>query len=207
MLYLKGLTLRFYLILIITGVLGFAASGCDRLSVKQAVAGEDKEWELTDQNGETIQFPNRYLGKVMLVGYVYTHCPDICPMITYNMRDIQRELPDEQDFMLVSISFDPERDSPEILNEYATNYKLDQENWRFLTGKTNVVDDLLEVLDIQTLKTPTQFTDSGKPQYFIDHSDRVTLIDRNGNIRNTYVGSEMDQEQIVSDIHKLLTEG
>lgn len=194
------------LLLFLTVLLILSAAGCDRLSVKQSISENEESWELVDQDSVAIQFPNQYRGKVMLVGYVYTHCPDICPMITYNMRDIQRELPDEQDFMLVSISFDPERDTPEILHDYATNYKLDQDNWRFLTGQTDVVNNLLEVLDIQTLKTPTKFTGDGTPQYFIDHSDRVTLIDNRGNIRNTYVGSEMNQEQIVSDIHKLLTE-
>lgn len=184
--------------------MGFIQSGCDRLSVKKSMAEEN--YELVDQNGESVQFPEAYKGKVMLVGYVYTHCPDICPMITYNMRDIQRELSDEEEFMLVSISFDPERDSPEVLHQYAMNYRLNQENWRFLTGNTEVIDNTLKELDIKTLKSPTRFTESGTAQYFIDHTDRVTLIDRNGNIRNTYVGSKMNEEQIISDIHKLLTE-
>lgn len=179
-------------------------SGCDRLSVKKSM--EDENYELIDQEGESVHFPEIYNGKVMLVGYVYTHCPDICPMITYNMRDIQRELTEEEDFMLVSISFDPERDSPEVLYQYAQNYRLNQENWRFLTGNNDEVNNTLETLEIKTLKTPTQFTEGGKAQYFIDHTDRVTLIDQNGNVRNTYVGSKMNQEQIISDIHNLLTE-
>lgn len=179
-------------------------SGCDRLSVKKSL--EDENYDLIDQDGESVQFPETYKGKVMLIGYVYTHCPDICPMITYNMRDIQRELPEEEDFMLVSISFDPERDSPEVLYQYAENYRLNQENWRFLTGNSEEINSTLETLEIKTLKTPTRFTDSGKAQYFIDHTDRVTLIDRNGNVRNTYVGSKMNEEQIISDIHNLLTE-
>ena len=166
----------------------------------------DESYELVDQDENPVQFPDTYTGKVILVGYVYTHCPDICPMITYNMRDIQRELPDEEEFMLVSISFDPERDTPEILHEYAENYKLGQDNWRLLTGNTEEVDEVLETLEISTLKTPTKFTEDGKARYYIDHTDRVTLVDRNGNVRNTYVGSSMNQEQIISDIHKLLTE-
>lgn len=189
---------------IVIGLAGILLSGCDRLSVKKSMA--DETFELLDQNGAEVQFPDDYSGNVMLVGYVYTHCPDICPMITYNMRDIQRELPDEDEFMLVSLSFDPERDSPEILHEYAENYNLDQGNWRFLTGNTEEVDEALETLEIKTLKSPTSFTEDGRQQYFIDHTDRVTLIDKNGNVRNTYVGSKMNQEQIISDIHKLLTE-
>jgi len=191
-------------IAIVIGMAGILLSGCDRLSVKKSMAEES--YEMVDQEGQAITFPEAYSGHVMLVGYVYTHCPDICPMITYNMRDIQRELSDEDDFMLVSLSFDPGRDTPEILNDYAESYQLDLENWRLLTGNTNEVDEALESLEIKTLKSPTTFKDDGTQQYFIDHSDRVTLIDRNGNVRNNYVGSKMNQEQIISDIHKLLTE-
>lgn len=186
------------------GLAGVLLSGCDRLSVKKSIS--DEGFDLVDQNGSSIQFPNDYRGNVMLVGYVYTHCPDICPMITYNMRDIQRDLSDEENFILVSISFDPERDTPEILNQYAENYKLDQEDWRLLTGNTEEIDNALETLEINTLKSPTSFDDDGNARYYIDHTDRVTLIDQNGNVRNTYVGSKMNQEQILSDIHKLLTE-
>lgn len=194
------------LVVSIAIVIGLAVTllpGCDRLSVKKSIA--DESYKLVDQEGNAIQFPDEYAGNVMLVGYVYTHCPDICPMITYNMRDIQRELPDEENFMLVSISFDPERDTPEILDQYAENYKLDRENWRLLTGNTGEVDEALETLEINTLKSPTSFEDDGTARYYIDHTDRVTLIDQNGNVRNTYVGSKMNQEQIISDIHNLLT--
>ena len=189
---------------IVFGLAVTLLSGCDRLSVKKSIS--DESYELVNQEGNEIQFPDAYAGKVMLVGYVYTHCPDICPMITYNMRDIQLELQDEDEFMLVSISFDPDRDTPEILHEYAENYKLNQENWQLLTGSTEEVDTVLETLEIKTLKSPTIFKDDGSKQYFIDHTDRVTLIDGNGDVRNTYVGSKMNQEQIISDIHKLLTE-
>lgn len=193
-----------HLIGVAIGLAGLLLSGCDRLSVKKSMA--DESYELIDQDSSLVQFPDAYKGNVLLVGYVYTHCPDICPMITYNMRDIQQELLDEKEFMLVSISFDPERDTPEILHQYAENYKLDQENWKLLTGNTEEVDEALETLEINTLKSPTSFEDDGTARYFIDHTDRVTLIDRNGDVRNTYVGSKMNQEQIISDIHKVLTE-
>ncbi|WP_340105137.1 SCO family protein [Rhodohalobacter sp. 8-1] len=192
------------LIVFAIGLAGILLSGCDRLAVKKSMA--DENYELVDQNGTSIQFPKAYLGNVMLVGYVYTHCPDICPMITYNMRDIQQELSEEENFMLISISFDPTRDSPEILHQYADNYKLDQQNWRLLTGNTDEVDSALETLEINTLKSPTSFDDDGTATYYIDHTDRVTLIDRKGNVRNTYVGSKMNQDEIISDIHKLLIE-
>lgn len=178
-------------------------SGCDSLSVKKSIA--DREYSFTNQFGEDVLFPDHYSGKIMLVGYVYTHCPDICPMITYNMRDVQRALVDEENFKLVSISFDPDRDTPEILHDYAQNYRVSQDNWSFLTGQRSVVEQALETLEIQTVKTPTRFLEDNRQIYFIDHTDRVTLIDGEGNIRKTYHGSEFDIDDVVSDIRTLLS--
>ncbi len=191
-----------YILLIAALIVLMVISGCDRLSVKDSFDGE--QFSLVDQFDEEIQFPDAYTGKVMLVGYVYTHCPDICPIITYNMRDVQRELEDEEDLLIVSVSFDPDRDSPEILYQYAENYRLNQENWRLLTGEKPNVDRLLEKLQISTVKTPTRFDENDTPIYFIDHTDRVTLIDREGNIRNHYNGSELNTDRVIDDIRKLL---
>ena len=191
------------MLLITAGIVAMAISGCDRLSVKDTMAGE--EYSLLDQFDSQITFPEEYTGNVMLVGYVYTHCPDICPVITYNMRDVQRELDDEDDFMLVSISFDPDRDTPEILYQYADNYRINQANWRFLTGEKSNVDSLLEKLGIATVKTPTRFDENNTPIYFIDHTDRVTLIDREGNIRKHYNGSELNSDEAIEDIRQLLS--
>ena len=178
-------------------------AGCDRLSIIDIL---DTEYILLNQFNEEVNFPGKYEGNVMLVGYVYTHCPDICPMITYNMRDVQQVLEGEENFMLVSISFDPDRDSPQILYQYADNYRLNQENWRLLTGERRVVESLLEKLKIATVKTPTRFADDDTPIYFIDHTDRVTLIDKNGQIRRNYPGSELRSDEVIEDIRSLLNE-
>lgn len=184
------------------GILFAVFSGCDSLSVKKSLG--DAEFKLLDQENREVVFPEMFLGDIMLVGYVYTHCPDICPAITYNMRDVQRLIGDESEFTLISISFDPDRDTPEILKDYAANYKLETGNWSLLTGEKNQVEDVLELLEISTVKTPTRFTDDGKPIYFIDHTDRVTLIDREGNIRKQYTGSEFNPEDVVRDVRKLI---
>jgi protein SCO1/2 len=193
---------RFYLALITAGTLLAGLTGCDSLSVKKSIG--DEEFNLLDQNNQEVEFPEDYLGDVLLLGYVYTHCPDICPAITYNMRDVQELVDDTSNFHLISISFDPERDSPEILKDYAANYRLNTDNWSLLTGDKSEVDNALELLEISTLKTPTRFLDNGEAIYFIDHTDRVTLIDREGNIRKQYTGSEFDPEEVAEDVKKLI---
>lgn len=185
-------------------MLVLSAYGCDRLKVQGTLSGE--EYLLKNQHDTDIHFPSDFEGKVMLVGYVYTHCPDICPLITFNMRDIQNEFESDDNLLLISVSFDPDRDTPDVLSDYASNFRLNQENWQLLTGDKNVVESLLSKLNISTVKTPTRFTESGTPVYFIDHTDRITLIDNKGQIRKHYPGSELDKDQVVNDIRILLKE-
>lgn len=191
----------FLLTVISAGIL-LSFAGCDSLSVKRSISGE--EFNLLDHNNQEVKFPDDYLGNILLVGYVYTHCPDICPAITYNMRDVQQLVDDSSNFTLISISFDPERDSPSILSDYAANYRLDTDSWSLLTGERDEVDNVLELLEISTLKTPSRFLEDGKAIYFIDHTDRVTLIDREGNIRKQYTGSEFNPEEVAEDVKKLI---
>lgn len=185
-------------------MLVLSAYGCDRLKVQGTLSGE--KYQLKNQHDTDIHFPSDFEGKVMLVGYVYTHCPDICPLITFNMRDIQNEFESDDNLLFISVSFDPDRDTPDVLSDYASNFRLNQENWQLLTGDKNVVESLLSKLNISTVKTPTRFTESGTPVYFIDHTDRITLIDNKGQIRKHYPGSELDKDQVVNDIRILLKE-
>jgi len=194
---------RHYIPVCILTILFLAIGACDRLSVKEKL--DDLQVELVDHRGDDIVFPESFKGKALLVGYVYTNCPDICPLITYNMRDIEREL-DREDIYFISISFDPARDTPEILAEYARNYRLDENRWSLLTGNSRNVNQLLDRLGIATLKTPTRFTESGSEIYFIDHSDKVTLLDKEGNIRRHYQGSELRSDEVTEDIRTLLEE-
>jgi protein SCO1/2 len=177
-------------------------AGCDRLAVEDTLT---EDYTLTNQFGEQVSLPDDYSGKVLIVGYVYTNCPDICPMITYNMRDLQREFPDEEDFHLISISFDPQRDTPEVLHSYASSYNIDQSNWSMLTGEPQEVNKVLDKLGIARVKTPSRFTEDNKEIYFIDHTDKVSLIDKQGQVRNHYLGSELDTETVIEDIKTLLT--
>lgn len=189
---------RYYWVFVLLAALVW--TNCDRLSVKESFEGV--RYELTDHRNESVILPDFFEGKILLVGYVYTHCPDVCPMITQKMRAVERTL-EEDEVHFVSITFDPDRDTPEILANYAHNFDLNEERWTLLTGQREVVDSLLERLGIQTVKTPTRFSDKGEASYFIDHTDRVSLIDKNGRVRRHYPGSQLDPETVLRDIRKL----
>lgn len=158
---------------------------------------------LTDQTGETFHFPEDLEGKVVLAGYIYTHCPDICPMVTYNMRDVQRRI-DSESLLLLSFSFDPRRDTPEVLSAYAQSYRLDTSRWRLLTGDPKQVDRVMERLGISVQKLPSRFLDDGSEMYFVNHSDKVTLIDPQLRIVDEVVGSELRLEEVIDEIIRIL---
>ena len=76
-----------------------------------------ENFTLVDQNGKTFSFPSDLQGSAFVIGYIFTNCPDICPLTTNNMRIIQESLQKQEleDVHFVSISFDTDTDTPEIL--------------------------------------------------------------------------------------------
>jgi len=191
----SGRGLLFMVILLI-----IFSAGCSRLSIKDTIT--DSQFTLINQYGEEVVFPDDFLGKTMIAGYIYTSCPDVCPFITYNMRDVQRAF-DQSEIQLISFSFDPDRDTPERLAEYAHNYRLSLDNWTLLTGSRSEVEGAMKRLGIRVIKNPTRFLDDNTPFYFMDHTDRISLVDRDGNLRMNYFGSESKPEQIIEDIKNL----
>lgn len=177
------------------------------LTVSCSRAGESLRGEsftLVDQNGDPFRFPEDMEGKTVLAGYIYTHCPDICPMVTYKMRDVERTI-DSSEFMLLSFSFDPRRDTPQVLADYAQSYKLDTDRWRLLTGEPKVVEQIMQRLQISVQKLPSRFLSDGSEMYFVNHSDKVTLIDLELRIVDEFVGSELDQEEVINLIQRVLS--
>ena len=175
-----------------------------------------KGYVLVNQNGDTVKL-DALKGKVLVVGYIYTHCPDICPFITSNMKKIQKLVnsdPSLKDKVLfVSISFDPRRDKPEVLKQYATLYKVDTSNWIFLTGDRYTIDSLMKDLGIVVEVGPMDVevrtdTVDGKVitdtiySYEIVHTDRIHVVDPEGNIVDYFKGSEADPQKVLKAVRK-----
>src|ERR1700748_683715 len=100
-------------------------------------AGYFPNVELTTQEGKTVHFYDDLLkGKVVAITLIYTHCLDSCPLETARMAQVQRLLGDRmgKDIFFYSISIDPRRDTPEVLNAYAKKFHAGP-GWLFLTGK------------------------------------------------------------------------
>jgi len=178
--------------------------GCEsKLPLDNYIGYEN--YELLNQDSSVVVFPQDYEGKILLIGFIFTNCPDICPMTTHNLHLIQQELKKENinKVQIAALTFDPERDTPGILKEYARIRKYDLSNWDFLTGNKKEIDTLKYLFSIVAISGDTTYTESGEPIYFYTHTDRITLINKESKIRKEYKGSEINIDEIIADVKYL----
>jgi len=138
-------------------------------------------------------------GKVVAVTFIYTSCPDVCPMLTDKMARVQDALgPDfGTEIAFVSISVDPEHDTPEVLKEYAEALDADLAGWTFLTGTPAAVRDVAHRYGVAVAPAA-----DGQ----VDHTLLTTLIDRHGTMRVQYLGYRFDPEEFRHDLLDLVNE-
>ena len=136
------------------------------------------DFEFVDQNNDTISQKD-YRGKVFLVEFFFTRCPDICIPMNHNLQAIAKMFEDNPNFGIASFSIDPEHDTPEVLKKYATDYGVTNPNWHFMTGNRS---DILKLSNEGFyLATNTEDEDISDGLY---HSGLFALIDQNGFIRS-----------------------
>jgi protein SCO1/2 len=164
-----------------------------------------KSYNLINQEGEAVVFPDIIKKQITVMGFIFTHCPDICPMTTHNMYLTEKELKKNGivDVKFVALSFDPDRDTPELLKKFAEVRELDFNSWTLLTGEKTTVNDLLKRFDVKAIKTDENIDEEGKNEYSMMHTDRISLIDENGILRKNYKGSTLNIEELVNDIKTL----
>ncbi len=165
----------------------------------------NSNFTLIDQNNKQVLFPRNVKGKISIVGYIFTNCPDICPLTTNNMRLIQEKVKEEKinNVEFISISFDPDTDTPEVLRKFAEIRNLDLTNWKFLTGPKTIIDSLINKAGVFAVPGDSTVLKSGKTIYYYIHTDRIQLIDKNGMTRKNYLGSKIDIDEIITDIKSL----
>ncbi|MBN1302193.1 MAG: SCO family protein [Melioribacteraceae bacterium] len=159
---------------------------------------------LIDQDSNEVSFPGNFKGKLTVLGYIFTNCPDICPLTTNNMRLVQERLKkqDVQDINFVTISFDPDVDKPSVLKKFAELRNLDLSNWIFLTGDKDVIKNLIKKAGVFAIPNDTSRTPAGEEIIYFVHTDRISLMDGEGRVRKNYYGSKINIDEIVDDIIK-----
>lgn len=162
-------------------------------------------YELTDEHGEPFHSSNT-IGKVVLANFIYTNCADTCPILSAAMSTVQQRLKADGLFpgrvTLLSFTVDPERDTPDVLNAYASRVGADTNGWKFLTGSRTTLEETL----VQGFKLPFRGpTPAGplRPGFEITHTNRVMLMDRTGTVRGILNGEELDVDATVRLIKRL----
>lgn len=185
-------------------ILSIYASGCkSEFELNENLKGFS--FKLIDQDGRQVDFPTEFEGKILVAGFIFTHCPDICPLTVNNMQLVQNAIAKNgggDDVVFVAVTFDPERDSVALLKKFAGLREINEKNFRFLTGDKKVTDSVMTVMRIVAVPEDSTVIE-GDLSYFFTHTDRISLIDQRGFLRKEYSGSKANIEEIVNDIGKL----
>jgi protein SCO1/2 len=121
-------------------------------------------------------------------------------MMSSRLQEVHAKTRGWNDVMLVSISTDPAKDTPEVLQQYAKRFGAD-ERWRFLTGTKP------EIFDLANKGFKLSVTEDGTAEEPITHSTKLVLVDKNGTIRGFYDGlAETDAGRLLQDIDRLRKE-
>jgi protein SCO1/2 len=164
---------------------------------------------LTERSGRTVGL-EALRGKVWVADFVFTSCADACPRLTRQMRALQDRLDPHGRIGLLSISVDPERDTPEKLRHYGATYGAREDLWRFLTGSpTEVERTVVKGFKIAMAKVPAkpeaaQSEDELRAEAIdILHGDRLVLVDSRAHIRGYYVADAAGLAAILRDARTL----
>ena len=189
--------------LTISVVLLFSVSCKENLPLDKDLT--KKSYSLINQDSVEVIFPENIVGHITVMGFIYTHCPDICPMTTHNMFLTEKKLKSAgiENVKFIAISFDPDRDSPQVLKQFAEIRDLDFNSWTLLTGDKKIIDDLLRRFEVKAIKTDESVDDEENAEYSMMHTDRISLIDANGIVRKNYKGSTLNIEELIIDIKTL----
>lgn len=147
---------------------------------------------MTDSTGRT--FNSQSLnGKVWVADFIYTNCPGPCPRMTSQMHRLEKRVSGEPDVRLVSISVDPQRDTPQVLDEYAHRFGGPSAQWIFLNGSAATV----HLLAFDTFHI-------GDVISKMDHSTKFSLVDQRREIRGYYSTFDIDgMPSLLKDIATL----
>lgn len=175
------------------------------VSVRSSTAGERDglpqigpapEFTLTTQDGQQLSL-TELRGKVVAVTFIYASCTDTCPLLTAKMAGLQAAL--GADFgpkvFFLSITVDPERDTPAVLQRYAQAHGVNFAGWAFLTGTPAQIRQVARQYGIYYKKTA---------RGDVDHTFLTSLVDQSGTLRVQYLGVRFDPDELLRDLQTLV---
>ena len=160
--------------------------------------GPAPNFALTNQDGTRVTL-SELRGRVVAITFIYASCADTCPLLTAKMARVQARL--GPDFgprvFFVSITVDPERDTPEVLKRYAEAHGATTAGWAFVTGSPDEIRAVARRYGVYYRKTA---------RGDVDHTFLTSVVDRTGILRVQYLGVRFDPDELLRDIRSLLKE-
>jgi protein SCO1 len=182
-----------------------AAPGTYRLPpIKRAAGGP-----ILDETGRRHDLADLVRGRVAVVAFIYTRCGDVCPTATLDMSQLQDAAKERRllgQMRLITMSFDPEHDTPDVMREFADQWRSGDQvspEWLFLTAPDQeAIAPMLAAYNQRIDRKPHAASPGGP----LNHIFRAFLIDREGLIRNIYSFDFFDPKLVLNDVQTLLME-
>ena len=177
-------------------------------SYKLYNVGKSADGKIIDENGKEESLHSIMKGKITLLSFIYSNCTDTngCPLATSVFYKIQEKIKNNaniaKNLKMISLSFDPEYDTPDIMKLYGKNLSYTDADWSFLT--TNSLDELEPILKGYQQPVIRKYTEDGAYDGVESHLLRVFLIDNKKLIRNVYNVDFLHPELLINDIKTLL---
>jgi len=164
--------------------------------VRQTIEGKAPELALVDQAGRPLTLRD-LRGKVVLLTFIYSSCSDVCPLITVAMVALQRRLvaAEREQVFFLSVTTEPEVDTPEVLQAYARHHGADLTSWAFLAGSLQAVQEVWRSFGLSVKR---------RAEGVVDHPGWTLLLDREGMVRYRYLGGLLEVERVLEDMHSLV---
>jgi protein SCO1/2 len=165
--------------------------------------GAVPQFSLLDQTGATVTDAD-LRGRVWIADFIFTSCPDVCPLLTEQLNALRKQLPADAPLAFVSFSVDPDHDTPERLRTFAGQHGGNVGNWHFLTGpidqvKSVVTNGFKQAMDAEPFA-------EGKPRNVL-HGTHFVLVDPQGEIRGFFANDPEGQAALKSAVQTLLPQG
>lgn len=162
--------------------------------------GKLPEFSLLNQFGEKFS-QDDLRGRVVVIDFIFTSCPDVCPLLTEQLSGLRKRLPASSKLAFVSFSVDPEHDTPERLNAFAKQHGANVDQWWFVTGPLEQVREVVthgfkQAMEAQPVKP-------GAPRNVL-HGTHFVLVDGQGEIRGFFANDPAGQAALREAVLALL---
>ena len=172
--------------------------------------GSAADGAVLDMNGKSFPLHDLTGDKLVVMGFIYTHCPDVngCPLASYVMKQLQLRLLASTDLKdqvrLISLSFDPIQDTAAAMRDYSMHFRRQSFDWEFLTTKNE--NELQPILESYGQYRKMFYNEDGDYAGTMSHILRVYLIDRDRRIRNIYSAGFLHVDTVMNDLRTLQME-